>query len=189
MVTRPMLGRSTSITVDNYPVATVPKATLENPWVETAFPQAEPKQLVVIQVQPEPARFGILVFVDGVCLQGGGSLQDWRARKPAPQDRFEQVIRPDVMWGAKTAAFLGAFGVLPTPLFVAWMPASPTYWLLLACGFAIPAGWWLLVGRLVLWLRTRRTWPWRLRVMSVPTVLLGVPVLVILSLQAVTGTH
>jgi hypothetical protein len=93
MVNRPMLGTSTTITVDNYPVATVSRATLENPWVETAFPQAEPKQLIVVQVQPEPVRFGILVFVDGVCLQAGGATnlgRDARSKSPTLSPCFNQ---------------------------------------------------------------------------------------------------
>ena len=187
MVNRPMLGKSTTITVNNETVASAPKATLADPWVETAFPEAAPSQLVVVQVQSAPQSFGILVFVDGSCRQGGGSLDEWRARKPAPKDYYEQKMQPDGrVWSKRTAVAFGAIVVSPGLLLVANAPTNLVYWVGIAGAFLVVAGWWLLIGRLVRWLQTRRTWPWVLRVFSVPTVALGLPALVILTLQALT---
>lgn len=187
MVNRPVLGKSTTITVNRQTVASVPKATLADPWIETAFPQAGPSQLVVVQVQSAPQRFGILVFVHGSCLQGGGSLDEWRARKPVPKDYYEQKMQPDGRaWSKITAVAFGAIVVSPGLLLVVKEPTNLAYWVGIAGAFLLIAGWWLLIGCLVRWLQTRRTWPWRLRVFSVPTVALGLPALVILTLQALT---
>jgi hypothetical protein len=187
MVNRPMLGKTTTITVNNQTVVSVPKVTLQDPWIETVLPEAEPKQLVVVQVQPAPQRFGILVFVDGSCLQGGGSLDDWRAKKPAPKDRFEQALRPEAAWGMRTAVFIGVLSVLPASgLVVAHAPTDRIIWLFLAAGFLVMAGLWLLVGLFVRWLQTKRTWPWRLRALLVPTVPIVLIVLVVLTIQALT---
>jgi hypothetical protein len=107
MVNRPVLGKSTTITVNSQTVASVPKATLADPWIETAFPQAGPSQLVVVQVQSAPQRFGILVFVDGSCLQGGGSLE----RHAQGDPRIGQALCPDcydyeaaALWNANLGA-------------------------------------------------------------------------------------
>jgi hypothetical protein len=80
----------------------------------------------------------------------------------------------------------GAIVVSPGLLLVANAPTNLVYWVGIAGAFLVVAGWWLLIGRLVRWLQTRRTWPWVLRVFSVPTVALGLPALVILTLQALT---
>jgi hypothetical protein len=185
MVNRPMLGKSTTITVNSQTVASVPKATVADPWIETVFAEAEPSQLVVVQVQSAPQRFGILVFVDGSCLQGGGSLDEWRAKKPARKDNYEERMQPDGRaWSKRTAVALGALIVLPGLALIVKEPTNLVYWVGIAGVFLAIVGWWLLIGRFVRWLQTKRTWPWGLRVFSVPTVALGLPVLVILTLQA-----
>jgi hypothetical protein len=187
-VSRPLLGSSATVTVNDRVVATPRKATRLYPWVECPLREADPHQLVVVQLQSAPALIGTLVFVDGICLQDGGTLDSWRARQPAPMDYFEQAIRPDDFWGAKVAILLGV-GTVAFAAVGTWSPTSPIWFVALAASSAVAAGWWLVVARLVRWLRTKRTWPWRLRVLSVPAVLLGLPVLIMLTLQAFAASR
>jgi hypothetical protein len=98
MVNRPILGSVATIEISGQTVARPKRATLQDPWIECEIPEAGPHQLVVVQVQPAPTQQGILVFVDGTCLQGGGSLEEWRTRQPRPRDQFEQVIMPVYWW-------------------------------------------------------------------------------------------
>jgi hypothetical protein len=71
-------------------------------------------------------------------------------------------------------------------LTLAWLP---TWLAIMAAGFIIAAGWSLIVGRFVRWLQTKRTWPARARILSVPAVFIGVPVVIILVAQAVTSSR
>jgi MFS family permease len=94
-------------------------------------------------------------------------------------------------WGARGAILFGAVtAVLMAAAAIASGAWSPAY---LALGvlitFVVVAAWVLLVGLVVRWFQARRNWPWRLRVMAVLAVALGLPVAVILTLQAIAGSH
>ena len=81
-VSRPLFGRTASVLVDGVPVARAARSTLENPWVECALP-APGSNVVMVQVQEAKYVASILVFVDGLSLTDGSTIDEWRARQPA----------------------------------------------------------------------------------------------------------
>lgn len=190
-VTRPLFGRSTTLTIDGAVVASPPRATVANPWVECPLPGSEP-MVTVIQAQLQPYVFRTLVFVDGVSLDDGRTLDSWRASKPIALDRFEQTFfgRPFQrhVFGPPGAVLLGLAGVLPV---LVQLQRTPTFfWAGVALlAFMIPAAWVMLARLFIRWLRTKRLWPWRVRNLMVAFEFVGLPILVIAILQAVTSSH
>jgi hypothetical protein len=133
----------------------------------------------VVQVQVEKYRAKVLVFVDGVSLDDGSTLEDWRTRKPVAIDGFEQAFGGPFFgpWGA---LFFGVLGALP---FAAeYSRTRDPSWLAGAItAFLICAGWWSAGILLIRWLKTKRCWPAPVRRLLVPCVLLGVPIAVVMA--------
>lgn len=178
-VNRPAFGKTTAIMVDGVVVATPTRAIVASPWVECPLPGSDP-ELMVVQVQQERYLFRVLVFANGISLGDGSTLDAWRARKPIPLDEFEQVFQPPG-FGLPGAIGLGLICLLAglsrmandhQSLDVSWVAV-------LALAFAIPAGWMMLTVGLVHWLRTKRSWPWRLRRLMVIAFLLGAPLAIL----------
>ena len=149
----------TNVLIDGHPIATLVRPTMQAPWIETTIgPEG---RVLIVQVQPEAWEVDTVVFVDGVSLNDGRSLGEWRSTKPAPVDEFEAVFRGG-FWTAKGGLFLAISGLLPglAQLIRAFGP----YWLGFEVAvFLVVFGWWMLVLRLVRWLRTKSMWPNRLR--------------------------
>jgi len=185
-VERSAFRRLASIVIDGQVVAQAAKPTLENPWVECPI-AADDTPIIVVQMQPQRYWNKTLVFVDGLCVDDGVALEIWRTHKPAAMDRFEQGFR-GFLWGPVGIIALGVICALPQ--LAQFGRTSDQSWLAGAgIGFLIGAGWLSAVIALVRWLRTKRSWPWRLRRFIVGFVLLGAPVLTVLTVQALTSVH
>lgn len=180
-VARSSWRRVASVLVDGEVVVETIKPTLDNPWIECQLPNTDPP-IVVVQFQPQRYWYKTLVFVDGVCVDDGLTLDAWRAKKPVAMDRFEQGFRGP-LWGPTAAIGLGIIFALP---FLAQFvkTSNPPSLLGAVAGFMVGTGWLSAVILLVRWLRTKRSWPWRLRRSLVVFALLGVPVLLVLVAQA-----
>jgi hypothetical protein len=190
-ISRPLFGKSTRVTIDGVVVATPTRGTLADPWVECPLPGSDP-QVTVVQAQLQPYVFRTLVFVDGASIDDGQTLDAWRARKPIALDGFEQTFflgtRSQKLLGPRGAILIGVVCVLP---FLVALQRNPTlFWAgAAALAFVIPAGWIMQGTFFMRWLRTKRSWPWRIRNLMVAFELVGVPILIILVLQAVTSSH
>jgi hypothetical protein len=106
-VKRPTFGKTVSISVDGTVVATPARPMLANPWVECPIPGTHP-EVVVVQVQQERYISRVLVFVNGVSLSDGSTLDASRMRKPVARDRFEQGFQPP-LFGVPGAVGIGLF--------------------------------------------------------------------------------
>ena len=180
-VNRPLFGRYASVLVDGTPVASAAKSTLEEPWVECPLP-GRGSRVLVVQVQMQKYLAKTLVFVDGLCLDDGTTLDDWRSRQPAAIDGFEQSFAGP-FWGPLGALTLGLVGALP---FIAqYTRTSNLFWLAWAAGAFLFGSGWMLAGMLLTrWLKTKRSWPDPLRRLMVPFVMIGLPVLAIMAIAS-----
>jgi hypothetical protein len=186
-VKRPAFGKTASILVDGRVIALPARAIIANPWVECAIRGTDP-ELVIVQVQQERYVFRVLVFANGISLSDGSTLDASRMRKPVALDEFEQVFRPPAFGipgaiGLGLICFLGALSGNNVDHGIG--PASVVF---LALAFAIPSGWMLLTVALVRWLRTKRSWSWRLRRMTVVGFFLGIPIATIAVLVSAFGS-
>ena len=182
-VERSFVHRMTSVVVDGEVVARMAKPSLQNPWVECQIPGSD-RPITVVQMQPRRYWYKTVVFVDGVSIEDGFTLDAWRAHKPIPMDLFEQRFR-GFLWGPLGALIVGAACSLPQ-LFGLTRTGDIVWAIGAAVGFLIGSGWMLVVFGLVRWLRTKRSWSWRGRSLLVGFVLLGIPVLVVAIIQSLT---
>ena len=180
-VQRSVLRGQVSVAVDGSVVAQMPKPTLQTPWVESGVSGASPT-ISVVQMQPARYWYKTRVFVDGVSIDDGFTLDDWLEHKPAGMDTFEQGFR-GFLWGPAGVVIVG--GACALPLLSQFARTSDPSWLVGAlAGFVVGGGWVSIVLLLVRWLRTKHSWSWRVRRLIVGFALLGVPLLVVLTAQA-----
>ena len=167
--------------MDGRQLARIARPTLEAPWVECQLPGTRPP-VVVVQFQPQRYVVRTLVFLDGVSLNDGMTLEAWRLKQPLPLDRFEQAFRSR-LWGPVGALLIGVVCALPG--LVQFDRTAGLLWAVLAAGgFAVSTGWMLTMIAFTRWLRTRRTWSWRLRrALVLLGVMLGLPALLLLGAQ------
>jgi hypothetical protein len=175
-VESPLIGRTISILVDGVLVSRSDRSTLEKPWVESLLPGEGPPVLVVqIQLQKYVTR--TLVFVNAVDVENGVTLASWRTHRPVALDGFEQAFSGR-FWGPWGALLTGLVVVLP---FLAEFSRTrePVWAVGAIAAFIVGAAWLLAATRLISWLKTKRSWPNPLRRLMVPSVILGVPILVV----------
>lgn len=151
--------QSSSLLVDGKQIAVVPRPTRQNPWIETVLDQDE--KTLVVRAQRAAWDVDTLVFVDGLCLQDGRSLDAWRSTRPVPLDEFEASFR-GLFWSPRGALLFGLAAMAPG---LVELERNPNlFWIALEAGaFIAVAGWWMCVLVLIRWLRSKRAWPSRLR--------------------------
>ena len=120
----------------------------------------------------------MLVFANGVSLGDGSTLDAWRRSKPIALDEFEQVFNPP-WFGLPGAIALGIFCFLIAISGSAHQTVGAFWSLVLVLSFVFPAGWWMLVVAFIRWLRTKRTWPWRLRRLMVMALVFASPFVIL----------
>jgi hypothetical protein len=173
------------VQVDGREVARFARPTLKAPWSEAVLP-CQGRSVKVVQIAFPRSRYRTLVFVDGVDLDQGRGEAVWRAAAPLAMDDFEAQVRGSLLLGAPGALILGAAAALPG--IGEWGRGGDPVALLLALGgFVIAASWMAAIIGFARWLTGRKTWPVALRLMLVGLSLPGVPVAVILLLQAATS--
>ena len=179
-------GREAAILVGGREVAMLAMPTLKDRWSECLLDGSEPA-IVVGQVAYLRHRYRTVVFVDGVSIDDGLTLEDWRRRRPAAMDAFEREFSDSRFFGPYGAIGLGVVAFLA---FVAGHGSSLSA---LVVGLALSAAlsaWLFVVGRLVLirWLVSRPSWPAPVRRLLFVSIVLGVPLLVaVLGQYVVTG--
>ena len=148
-----LLGRSAVVFVDGVEQRRLKRPTEERPWAEIQLDQTPPT-IVVAQLFQHRLVVATRVFVDGVCLDDGLSLEAWRSRRPPDVDRFDRLFRGRLM-GPAGPLTIGLVCALPM---LAELPRThDAIWAAGAAGaFLIAAGWTWAMLAVADFLRTRR---------------------------------
>lgn len=174
-----------TVTVDGADVVRMPRSTQMRPWVEQVLPDDDHTIVVALMLWTEVA-FQSTVFVDGVSLRDGATLESARADAPVAKDRFEMDFRGDSFFLRPYGAVLAGL-IFSSPLLVAILSRpTPSLVLIYAIATGVLVTYMLGLGWFIRWLRTMRRWPARLRILLVLLVVIVLPVLVLLVLQATT---
>jgi hypothetical protein len=180
------LGRErvASVTVNGKLAATLRPPTRVDPWVEETLQGSQPPIAIVRLALPGRRQTGLL-FVDGVCVDDGLTLEQWHAIRPGPIDDFEENIAASRWLTPPGAVVVGGAG------FIGMMGRGTdlaTFFAALAA-FGIGFCWWLSVGRVVGWLAGKRSWPTRARSLLMLAFMFGIPLLAIGIFQQLSVGH
>lgn len=177
-------GLTASVSVDGVVVATLRSPTRADPWVEVTLEDTDPP-IAVVRVALPGRRQRSLLFADGVCVDDGLTLAEWRARRPGPIDDFEENIGASSWFGLPGAMAIGVAG------FAGVISRGVGLTIILAAfGFlGLCFAWGLCVGRLVTWLTTKRSWPTGARSTLLVAVALGIPLLAFAMFQQLSVGH
>jgi len=160
---------STTITVNNGRSPARPRQPSQTPGSRPRSQRPRRANWWWSMVQSAPQRFAILVFVDGSCRQGGGSTStNGVPGNPRPRTTTAEDATRREGVSKRTPWPLGPSSFRP-PIVVPMRPPNLVYWV----GNRRSPSLWspvvAVIGRLVpVAQRPRRTWPWVLRVFSVP---------------------
>ncbi len=156
-----LFGRKVIVRQGGLEIARFPEPSGQQPWVEHVLPNAE--HTIVLVLVWETSAVSAHLFVDGLDLRDGQSIDSWRARAPKPMDRFEQniihgwVMKQDLLH--PELGLLGGVGVA-----VATIGGWPLPVVMLGvviggiAAIVCVSGWLWVVQRLALWLVDKRTW-------------------------------
>jgi hypothetical protein len=133
-------------------ICRIAKPEGESPWSEAEFEHDGHRFHVISVWHPDPP-ISSLVFVDGVCLRDGRTLDTWQMQRPLPTDRYEQMYQHLPMLHGIAAVFFAASFVLGMIGRMPSLVGHPVVWLgtpvLLVASL-------LAIGRFAYWLLGRR---------------------------------
>ena len=176
-----IFGKSVTATLNGSVVGRWVVPTLDNPWAEYPLNEVDDR-VVVALISAIDRPFEMRVFIDGRDLDDGARLEALRSR-PRARDRFDQAV---ANWWFFSWYGALAFGlVIASPVLVGAITSSDAT-LAVAAGVTLAVGWlyWVGVTAFVRWLRSKTSWPVRLRIAGFYLLLAGSIPAALLLLQA-----
>lgn len=182
-----LFGRTVKVSEDRREIERLRKPTGQQPWVEHVL--ANDEHAVVLVLVWESGGVSSHVFVDGVNLRGGETLDVWRSRAPKPIDRFEQNVLRSSALNEDDDALYSFFFALSVGGAAGWASGSILVWLVVAAGTAlVVTGWTWIVRRFARWLGTKPTWHDGLRAEAVFLLMIS-PLVALVAIAILATSH